>query len=145
MNVFSILTLAATAAEALVASGVKVPGPLLDVIVKVPAAITAGESIVAAIPSVSKLVTTGSFALPQAAVDIAAAAALIPSTGNAQADAAVKNIIAAAGTASADLTNLLAGQAVSIASDKVHINGRELHVHVVVLVSGGPAATALGL
>ncbi len=145
MNVFTVLTYAATAAEALVAAGLKVPASILDVIAKAPAAISAGEAVVAAIPSVSALVTSGSFTLPTAAADLAAAAALIPATGNAQADAAVKNIVAAAGTVSADLTNLLAGQAVSIASDNVSISGKPYHVHVVVLVSGGPAAAALGL
>lgn len=145
MTVSQILELASKAVSALAGAGVKVPSQVLAILAEVPAALAVGEAVVSSMPSVSSLVTTGNFAVPQAVIDMSLKAVGVSATGIAEADSAIKAIEAGATTVTSSLHNLLAGQAVSLASDNVHISGTAYHVHIVAVVSGGPAALALGL
>jgi hypothetical protein len=146
VKISQVLSLAASAIEALSGAGIKIPASILNIVSAAPAAITAGEAVVTTVlPTVSSIVTTGKFSIPVAVSEIATAAALIPVTGNAVADAAIKELVSITSVVSADLSNLLAGQAVSLASETVTLSGKSLNIHIVAIASGGPAAQSIGL
>lgn len=126
---------ASNAANLLALAGVPIPAPILSTINKALPVVSAVQSIVQQPPT----------SLTEAVNDLAVVASTIEATGVAGADAEIQAIQGEVNKYKASKKDFESGQAWTLFTYTVSVNGENRKAHVTTFLDGGPAAQVLGL